>query len=301
MPPGKGRPKRRPSQAVAKTVAKRRKLTLGQGKPTNPGDLRGIVVNKASGVMRSLWPLAATFLSLYSHWYRQKNDCALLTDKQKAALDHLLPPVKYKPIVSKSQVAALLGISRNSVAPALIKVASSLLYCDRMQMMVLSRTVGNVVPADSLLEYDESVQSDETPLSVTRRSASDLTPPAWAADVYTDELPPIVPWHDDWRTNSSCHRRGTAINSKILQSEQLFSMLFCVGNRFCEIFGNILTFPQLLDRTTGECLKKADQLRGCSSEEATKFKVANRFALHDRAAQNDKSERSVMEEPDKAG
>ncbi|CAK0909668.1 unnamed protein product, partial [Prorocentrum cordatum] len=198
-------------------------------------------------------------------------------------------------VLTKEAFSNLIGVDARKIGPSIITLAEVLLYADRLARSMLETRLALLVSSERLVDMIDFDRQDETPMAVTRH--------AWHPAQNSGQQNAMIvaarshQFLAHMEKSLKCISRARKTMSKILQSESVYAYRF-IGNggpHDITIIGACVNPLQILDRTTGECLRAAWRHRTSLKQRGhVKFKARTRSTCADAAGGNDRSERAVL-------
>ena len=254
--------------------------------PVVPREVMNAIVNAAQ-VRPPLWPLGPFIKPAFLA--AQQELGGVIKDDEFRRIANWYLGGRTGKVSSKVCAADALDVDRRKLGSSVQRLANTLVHADHEFRWTFEQALINALAEGDLLCYIDMSRSDETPMPVTVNNI-----PRYQPEIPDQPPGTSVVIHDSSVQATQLNQRRRKTPTKILQSEQRCGILVRSGNGDIVAFLiPTLTWLQLMDRTTGECLVEADNQRTAVSDAAKKFKYKMRLSVFDSAKSNPRSEKAI--------
>ena len=197
--------------------------------------------------------------------------------------------------MSRAAISEQIGVPAHLIGPYMRLQANLLVHADHYIRNCMEAAIAGFLPRTHLLGYIECNREDETPMSVGLRSGQAKNPaPAQVRATASHAIAPLHNYAAPAALNVQSVRKRVA---KLLQSEQRYGMMIrTLDNKLLIIVGSSVTWTQMVDRTTAECLMEAEARRRSMSDHVHRFTSKTRTTTLDQAPSNKRKERILAKE-----
>lgn len=213
-------------------------------------------------------------------------------DVQKLADWKLTESEQCKPMLSLSAMSLVLELPAGIIKVDTLRLACIQLFINNSSRARFERAIVSVCRKSNLRAYLDVVRHDETPMPmriVAQTTSAKGAPTAVGGEI-TDARSQAV------LLLAGCLRRScTAIESKLLQSEQRWAMLLKFGSTFVHFRGKTVCELLALENTKAETIAEAQAKVSQVSREVNAFERKTRIPCTDRASSNFDAERRVVD------